>query len=501
MLRNSTRALTAALLVGASALALGAAALPAPALAQARSAAAPSADQSGWGVLPRLADLVEEVSPAVVQITARRAGPAVAAFPDQELPEFFRDSPFREFFGPGQPGQPGVPGGPGAPRAPESRAGGSGFLVDETGVIVTNNHVVENATEVTVALQDGREFSAEVLGTDPKTDLAVLRIEAERLPAPVRWGDSDAARVGDPVFAMGAPFGLGGTVTSGIVSARGRYLGGAYDDFIQVDAPINYGNSGGPLFNAGGEVIGVNSQIYSPTGRAGGNVGIGFAIPADLAQDVVAEIVESGVVERGWLGVSIQPVTRDIAESLGLDEARGALVAEINPDGPAESAGLEVGDVVLRFGDEPIDDVRDLTRAVADADPGARVRLEVLRDGRERDMRVTLAAMPSETAPSKLARAGSGARAAGVDVERLGLRLADEAGEVVVAEVTPGGPAAEAGVAPGDRVTRVNQSEVGTAADAREAVGAALENDRSAVLLQVERDGRRRFLGVPFSTS
>jgi serine protease Do len=483
------------LLAGASALALGAA-LPAAAHAQASPAQA--APRGGWASGPSLADLVEDVSPAVVQITARRAGPAVAGLPGDELPEFFRDGPFREFFGP----EFRAPSGPGAPRAPEVRAGGSGFLVDGTGVIVTNNHVVDGATEVTVTLQDGRELDAEVLGLDPKTDLAVVRIDADDLPAPVRWGDSDAARVGDPVFAMGAPYGLGGTVTAGIVSARGRNLNsGPYDDFIQVDAPINYGNSGGPLFNGQGEVIGVNSQIYSPSGRSGGNVGIGFAIPAELAQDVVAEIVTHGAVERGWLGVSIQPVTREIAEGLGLDEAEGALVAEVNDASPAAHAGVEVGDVVTRFGDVDIGDVRDLTRAVADADPGAHLRMTVVRDGRERTLRVEVAASPAESAPSKLARAEGAPRVAGVDLDRLGLRLADEEGDVVVAEVTPDGPAAEAGIAPGDRVTRVNQSEVGSAEAAREAVTAALESDRSAVLLQVERNGQRRFVGVPFSSS
>jgi serine protease Do len=497
MLRNRSRALVSALLAGASALALSTTIPTTSAFAQAPEAS--STQTGGWGGVPRLADLVEAVSPAVVQVTSVRSGPAVAAFPQEELPEFFRDGPFREFFfGP----EFNRPGGPAIPRAPEMRAGGSGFLVDGSGVIVTNNHVVADATEVSVTLQDGREFDAEVLGTDPKTDLAVLRIDANDLPAPVRWGDSDAARVGDPVFAMGAPYGLGGTVTAGIVSARGRNLGsGPYDDFIQVDAPINYGNSGGPLFNAAGAVIGVNSQIYSPSGRSGGNVGIGFAIPSDLAQDVVAEIVRNGAVERGWLGVSIQPVTRDIAESLGLEDAEGALVAEVNDDSPAARAGVEVGDVILRFGDADIGELRDLTRAVADADPGERVRMAVLRDGRERDLRVTVERAPGDAPSAKTANAPGGSDPASLDLERLGLRLADADGGVLVAEVTPGGPAARAGLTPGDEVVRINQSEVDTAEAAREAVVAAMESDRSAVLLQVERDGRRRFVGVPFSSS
>jgi serine protease Do len=480
------RALLGGLFAGASALALVA---TLPAVAQGDSQTPATAART-WGELPNLADLVEHVSPGVVQITATRPGAEMAGLP--ALPDDLPD-PFREFFG-----REFGPQFRGAPQQPEVRAGGSGFLVSRDGIIVTNNHVVEDATDVKVAFVDGREVDAQVLGTDPKTDIAVLKVDADNLLEPVTWGDSDAARVGDPIFAMGAPFGLGGTVTSGIVSALGRNLNsGPYDDFIQVDAPINFGNSGGPLFNAEGQVIGVNSQIYSPSG---GNVGIGFAIPAELAQSVVAEIVDHGSVERGWLGVSIQPVTREIADSLGLDSDKGALVAEVAADGPADKAGVEVGDVILRFDDTEIDNVQDLTRAVADADSGDHVRLAAFRDGRERDLRVEVGRTPNEQAPTKTAAFTNG-HADGLAVDRLGLKLEDYGGSVVVASVDRDGPAAEAGLQPGDRILRVNSNEVDSAEAAREAVAQAVEHDRSAVLLQIERNGEKRFVGVPFSVS
>jgi serine protease Do len=494
-----SRALLGGLLAGASALALVSAA---PTLAQPDAPAA--APTRAWGQVPNLADLVEQVSPGVVQITARRPG-AQMAMMQGDVPELFRDSPFGEFFGreffDPEFGGPQFDGPQGRGEAPEVRAGGSGFLVDATGIVVTNNHVVEEATHVTVTLVDGRELDAEILGVDPKTDLAVLKVAADGLPAPVRWGDSDAARVGDSVFAMGAPFGLGGTVTAGIVSARGRNLNsGPYDDFIQVDAPINFGNSGGPLFNEAGEVIGVNSQILSPGGQRGGNVGIGFAIPSDLARSVVAEIAEHGAVDRGWLGVSIQPVTKEIADSLGLDSEKGALVAEVTPDSPADKAGIEVGDVITRFGDAEVDDVHDLTRAVADADSGERVRVAAVRDGRERDIGVEVGAMPSDSRPSKQASMSGHGDQSGLAVDRLGMKLADGEG-AVVAFVERGGPAAEAGLEPGDRILRVNSAEVDSAESARATIADAASAGRAAVLLQVEREGQKRFVGVPFSVS
>jgi serine protease Do len=300
-------------------------------------------------------DLIEQVSPAVVQISAKQVmtSESPAGTEKNSVPEHFRDGPFKDFFE-----RYFNDRSPRKFQRPQGRraAIGSGFIIDEDGIVVTNNHVIGSAKEITVTLKDGRELSAELLGSDEKTDLAVLRIETDTALPAVAWGDSDKARVGDWVLAVGNPFGLGGTATVGIVSARGRDIGaGPYDDFIQVDAPINSGNSGGPLFDQSGRVIGVNTAIYSPNG---GNVGIGFAIPAELAKQVVAQLQEKGSVERGWLGIRIQPVTPEIAESLGLDEPEGALIASVNENSPAEKAGLRQGDVILGFDNEKIKDPR-----------------------------------------------------------------------------------------------------------------------------------------------
>ncbi len=310
-----------------------------------------------------LADMVAAVGPAVVQI---EAPPEARSTRDSHGGGF--DDPFGMF------GRESAP--PDAGRV----ALGSGFIIDPSGLIVTNNHVVASAERVSVKLSDGRQLAGRVLGRDPKTDLAVIRVEGGvRLPA-IRWGDSDAARVGEDVFAVGSPFGLGNSVTSGILSARGREIGaGPYDDFLQVDAPINSGNSGGPLFNAAGEVIGVNTAIFSPSG---GSVGIGFAIPSRMAQSVVRQIVANGHVERGRIGVVLQPLTADIADSLGLAGPEGALIAQVEPGGPADAAGLQQGDVVTAFAGEPIEDSRELARAVADTRAGTQVTADILRNGR-----------------------------------------------------------------------------------------------------------------------
>ena len=313
-----------------------------------------------------LADMVERVGPAVVQIEARQE-PDSDAGPMME-PDGFGDE-LGEHFG-------GMAGG-----QPHARAAlGSGFIIDASGIVVTNNHVVENARRVKVTLSDGRQFEGRVLGSDPKTDLAVIKIENGSMFEAIAWGDSDGVRVGEDVFAVGSPFGLGNTVTAGIVSARGREIGaGPYDDFLQVDAAINSGNSGGPLFNGAGHVVGVNTAIFSPTG---GNVGIGFAIPSRQAQSVVQQIVRNGHVSRGRIGVLLQPVTGDVARNLGLPSARGALIAQVEPNGPAERAGLRSGDVVTNFGGRPIGESRDLARAVAEARGGTEVRAGIFRGGR-----------------------------------------------------------------------------------------------------------------------
>ncbi|UZK68839.1 trypsin-like peptidase domain-containing protein [Sphingomonas sp. S1-29] len=327
--------------------------------------------------------MVEAVGTSVVQIQVKpdarvqqMAGPMPFGRDGAGNDSEFADR-LGELFGFDRGGPLGAP----QPQAPSRSALGSGFIVDASGLVITNNHVVEGADRVTVQMSDGRELPGRVLGRDPKIDIAVIRIDAKGTFKPINWGDSDHIRVGDSVFAVGSPFGLGNTVTSGIVSARGREIGaGPYDDFLQVDAAINSGNSGGPLFDGSGRVVGVNTAIFSPSG---GNVGIGFAIPAKMARQVALEIARDGHVSRGRIGVSLQDVTPDIANALGLDGTKGALIAAVEQAGPAARSGLQRGDVIRRFGSTKIDDGRDLARAVADAAIGSSVPVRVIRDGRQ----------------------------------------------------------------------------------------------------------------------
>ena len=334
------------------------------------TAAAPSV------VLPSFAPLVKATQPSVVTIQVKGTAERIANNGPQQvdpqmrefMERFFGRDPFN---GPKRqrPGQ----------RRSQPTGLGSGFIINGDGLVVTNNHVIDNADEITVILQGGEELTAELVGKDPKTDLAVLRIDAGRVLPSVPWGNSDSVEVGDWAIAIGNPFGFGGTVTAGIVSARGRDIrSGPYDDFLQVDASINRGNSGGPLFDQLGSVIGVNTAIFSPSG---GNVGIGFAIPSNQAREIVADLIKNGSVERGWLGVSIQPVTPEIADAIGLDDAKGAMIAEVTDNGPAKKGGLKRGDVILGFGAADIGTVKDLTRAVADTDPGTRTQVKVWRKG------------------------------------------------------------------------------------------------------------------------
>ena len=370
-----------------------AAAVPAIAASPVGAAFAPLA-----GAPASLADMVEAVGPSVVQIQVKPDAGMMQrmAYDDEgatpgfggQLPGDLEDR-LRDLFGDALRGRGGRDQGPqggpsdGGPQngPPQGGGLGSGFIVDASGLVVTNNHVVGNATNVTVQLSDGREFPGRVLGRDPQTDIAVVRIEAPGTAfKAISWGDSDRTRVGDSVFAVGSPFGLGNTVTSGIVSARGREIGaGPYDDFLQVDAAINSGNSGGPLFDARGRVVGVNTAIFSPSG---GNVGIGFAIPAHMVQRVAQQIVANGHVARGKIGVALQAVTPDIARGMGLDESKGALIAQVDGAGSAARSGLRQGDVVRSFDGKPVDDSRDLARLVADAKAGSKVPVAVIRDGK-----------------------------------------------------------------------------------------------------------------------
>jgi serine protease Do len=446
------------------------------------------------------AQLVEAVLPAVVNVQVERtetAGPAIPApFADPDLRRFFE-----RFFGQPLPPMP--------ERAPRFRARGegSGFFVDGKGHIVTNAHVVNGADKVTVVLQDGTRLPAEIVGIDEKTDLAVLKVQPKGEPVWVEFGDSSKVRVGDKVIAVGNPFGLGGTVTAGIVSSTGRELGASpYDEFIQIDAPINRGNSGGPTFNLDGEVVGVNSIIVSPSG---GNIGIGFAISSNTAKQVVAQLIEKGTVERGWLGVQIQPLDEDLAKSLGVPDTKGALVAKVEPGSPADKAGIEAGWVIREFNGQPIDRLRTLSRAVAAVPPGSKATLTVLADGKERKLTVEVGRQPSE---QQVARAETAEPAKGQP--RLGLSLAPLTPElrerlglepgmqgVLVREVDPSGPAAEKGVQEGDVITAVAGKPVRSPRDVADAVKKAHADGRKSVLVQLWREGQPRFVAIPLAVS
>jgi serine protease Do len=451
---------------------------------------------------PSFADVVERVQPAVVSIRVRAPAEGVAfeggsPFPDgHPLEEFFR-----RFGQPGGGGSPfGGDGGRNGGRGEQqfTMGQGSGFFISADGYIVTNNHVVENADEVTVTLDDGSTFDATVIGTDPKTDLALVKVDADQEFDFVELSSSDI-RVGDWVVAVGNPFGLGGSVTAGIVSARGRDIGaGPYDDFLQIDASINRGNSGGPAFDLQGNVVGVNTAIYSPSG---GSVGIGFAIPAATVRQVVEDLREDGVVTRGWLGVQIQPVNEAIADSIGLDTASGALVTEPQPDSPAAAAGIESGDVILSVEGSPVADARELSRRIAGFAPDTEVSLGLWRDGEAMDVAVTLGTMPNEEQVAGLQNGGGAAQPS--QLEDYGLSLAPAASVgagdagVVVTEIDPSGTAAEQGLQQGDIILEVAGQPVANAGDVQTQIDAALENGRKAVLMRVESDSQVRFLALP----
>ena len=449
------------------------------------------------------ADVVESVIPAVVNISVTKVERAMPTngFGMQE----FRGAPgqrqfddfLERFFG-----MPGVPGAPMQPQERRSQGEGSGFVIDPSGYIVTNNHVIDSADKITVTFQDGSKADATLVGTDSKTDLALIKVAMDGL-AYVEFGDSDKARVGDWVLAIGNPFGLGGTATAGIISARGRDIrSGPYDDYLQIDAPINFGNSGGPVFDVNGRVVGVNTAIFSPNG---GNVGIGFAIPASQASAVIAELKSSGAVARGWLGVQIQDLDDELAASLGLDAAKGALVAEVVGDGPAARGGIRTGDVITRFDGEAIADARALSRAVGAADPSDTARVAVWRDGRERELTITLGtAEQGQTVAAAARGPDSGTGALGLalqpltDEVRARLGLAADAQGALVTAVAPQSPAAEKGIRPGDVITRVNDVEI----DSVDAAVAALEaarGDNERALLLVKRGDSQRFVALSFS--
>ena len=422
-----------------------------PAAASPEEPAAPTKARG----LPSFAGIVESAAPAVVHVgTVSVANAADEGDSDDDGSPLGPGGPFRGFR---MPHDPRWGGG-------EARRGaGSGFVIRKDGIVLTNNHVVEHAKEITVALSDGRKLPAKVLGRDPKTDLAVLKIDSKEPLPVVQLGDSDGLAVGDWVVAIGNPFGLDNTVTAGIVSAKGRAIGqGPYDHFIQTDASINPGNSGGPLFDEHGNVVGINTAIFS---QSGGNIGIGFAIPINLAKQLVPELEEKGHVTRGWLGVSIQKLTPELAESMATDGSQGALVAGVTPDSPAAKAGLQPGDVIRRWDGKPIDEPGTLSMLVAGTAVGRTVPIEVRRDGKAKDLEVTVAKLAddetaSDDGPAHRGKWGLSLRDLTPDERReRGL----EAGTgVLVMGVAPDSPAAEAGVKQGDVVLQVNRRPVGS---------------------------------------
>jgi serine protease Do len=386
------------------------------------------------------------------------------------------------------------------------KALGSGFIVDASGFVVTNNHVVRNGKDIKVTLQDGTTLDAKVVGTDPVADLAVLKVNAGH-PLPfVPFGDSTKTRVGDWVVSVGNPFGLGGTVTAGIVSASGRDVPSeehsAYVDYLQIDAPINQGNSGGPTFNDQGQVIGINTAIYSPNG--GGSVGIGFAVPANIAKPVVDELMKSGSVTRGWLGVQMQPITPDMEDALGLKSTNGVVVADALPDGPAAKAGLKSGDVIVGFGDQTIKSTHELAMAVAATHPGQKVDAKVLRDGKEQTIAVTIEKLKGDKVVASAGNDGSGGglglSLAPLDKNaRQQLGLGTSATGAVVSDVKPDSPAEQKGIRSGDVIVQVDNVKVENPSDAADAVKKASKAGKKAVLLRVSRDGNTALIPVPLA--
>jgi serine protease Do len=455
------------------------------------------------------ADLAEKLLPSVVNISTTqnvisdksgdKPGDRSSGRPRSPFEEFFKDFLDRN----GQHSEKPEP------RSRKATSLGSGFIVDAAGYIVTNNHVIEGADEINVILHDDTRLKAEVLGRDSKTDIAVLKVKTDRKLVPAVWGDSDKARVGDWVLAIGNPFGLGGSVSAGIVSARQRDIhSGPYDDYLQTDAAINRGNSGGPMFNIKGEVIGINTAIYSPSG---GSIGIGFAIPSNIAREVANELISDPehAVHRGWLGVRIQAVTDDVAETLGLDRPRGALVASVNENGPAQTGGIQPGDVILSFDGKPVSDMRHLPRVVAGTKAGKTVPVTVWRKRREETMQVAVGRL-QETEEAALGDAPKDkpSESDNATVSALGLTLSnitaalkdkfslkDDKG-VVVVDVAGGSPAAQKGLEPGDVILEASQEEIKNPGQIAAKIAEAKKAGRSSILVLVDRQGELRFFAL-----
>jgi serine protease Do len=462
------------------------------------------------------ADIFERVSPAVVSINVTsRVDPSALRRAIPGLP-FLLPGPDDDEGGQGEDPTAPPRGGQterGQPRLPSQQSSGSGFFISPDGYIVTNNHVVENAEKITVVLKDETELEATIVGRDEGTDLAVLKVKGGRGPYPfVNFEESAKPRVGDWVIAVGNPFGLGGTATAGIISAYGRDIGETFVDYIQIDAPINRGNSGGPTFDIYGRVIGVNTAIFSPSG---GSVGIGFAIPAEVANTVTKQLISGGKIERGYIGASIQNFTREMAEAQGMGDQRGAIVGDLVAGGPSQRAGLMIGDVIVGVNGQTVKTSSELTRRVAQAKPGDSLRLDVIRDGRRRTVDVRSGARPSErelaandNTPGSRAPAAPGAAAAPViglslstldEATRRQLSLPADVRGALVTSVEQGSDAADKGLRRGDLITRAGDRPVTSAADLAAVVDAAKKQNRTSVLVGVFRNGRTSFLPLKVS--
>jgi len=449
------------------------------------------------------ADIVAKVKPAVISVRVKIDQNDKNAMFQKNRMDSDENSPFDQFskkFDFRAPfGMQQLPNG--APQRHVIAGEGSGFFISADGYAVTNNHVVDHAESVQVTTDDGSIYKAKVVGTDPKTDLALIKVEGKKDFPFVKFSDKQP-RIGDWVVAVGNPFGLGGTVTAGIVSARGRDIGaGPYDDYIQIDAPINKGNSGGPAFDVSGDVIGVNTAIFSPSG---GSVGIGFDIPAATAKLVVAQLKDKGEVTRGWLGVQVQPVTADIADSLGLKEAKGAIVDAPQPNGPAEKAGIEAGDVITAVNGAAVKDSRDLARTVGAMEPGSSIKLDVWHKGTTKTVTLSLGTLPNEHQANNKADEGRAQPSQATPRLGLGLAPASEvqgAGEkgVVVTSIDPDGPAALHGIQTGDVILNVGGKAVASAGEVRSELKQAKSDGKHSVLLQVKSADTTKFVAVPFA--
>ena len=444
------------------------------------------------------ADLAQKLLPSVVNISTTSVIKDPSVSP--QIPQFPPGSPwgdlFRDFLERNRPQE-----------QRRSTSLGSGFIIEKSGVVITNNHVIQEAQEIKVILQDNTTLTAKIIGRDPKTDIAVLKVNSEKDLPSVSFGDSDQLRVGDWVVAIGNPFGLGGTVTAGIVSARGRNIGGPYDDYIQTDASINRGNSGGPLFNMRGEVVGINSAILSPTG---GSVGIGFSIPTSTAKGVIDQLQRYGRTRRGWLGVRIQQVTNEIGESLGLKKASGALVAEVTAGSPAEKGKIQKGDVILSFNGQTVSEMRNLPRIVANTKIGQKVPVVVWRKGKKKSLRIAVGELDEkqvtlveprreeETKSTKESKLPSlGLTLAFInDAVRAQFKLKKSSRGAVITFVDPGGTAAEQGLKKGDIIIEAGQTAINSLRDIEENIEKARKEGRKAILLLMERPSGIGFVAI-----